>query len=175
MKWFIVWLVGMAVLWCTPCAIDTGLAHTPDVLTAHADAGTFVSSTASGDTTTIQTTDGSIVVAGAFSSPRGQRLVLERRLKTGLQLCTVDSPVCAPLAGPWPSRLHPVPFKRPVLAFLVPWQASLPSFYFMATLYSFAWSLVVLGALGLIIRSRENGDGKKNTEREVSDVGKMAS
>lgn len=175
MKCFIVWLVVLAAIWCVPCTIDAGLSHVPDVLTANADAGTFVSSTAADGTTTIQTTTGSVVVTGAFSSPTGQRLTLERRLKSGLQLCIVDGPVCASLAGPWPSALRPVPYKRPTLAFLVPWLPSLPSLYFDATLLTFAWCMVALGILAVLARSKENRENKKSTGQEVRDAGKTAS
>jgi len=144
MKWFFAWLVSMGIVWGVPWSISAALDQTPDTLTATAEAGTFISSTGSGSTTTVQTASASFIVTGAFSSPKGQTLTLERRLKSGLLLCTSGELVCSPLAGPWPGRLRAVPHARPALEFLIPLQDGLPSLYFDALLLSIALSFGIL-------------------------------
>jgi hypothetical protein len=166
MKWFFTWLVTMCVLWGVPCSISAGLHYTPDALTASAEAGTFISSTGYGSTTTVQTTIGSVIVMGAFSSPKGQALFLERRLKSGLLLCIYGDSVCSPLAGPWPGRLRAVPYQRPALAFLVPWQDGLPSLYFDVLLLSFAVSFVFLAILVTVGKAdKHSGEQAQHGEK----------
>ena len=148
---FHVWLVVMAALWVPPCLISLGLNRTPDVVTATSDVGGFISSSAAqgGFTTptltTVQTTAGSVVVAGSFSGARGQQLALDRKLKSGLQLCVADSPeACAAVSGTWPGRLRPVPHHHPALAFLAPMQRGdyLRPWYFFATFSTLPLSLL---------------------------------
>jgi hypothetical protein len=140
---FYTWLALMAVLWGPPCLISLGLAYTPDVVTATAGIGEFVSSSAaqggffSPALTTVQTTTGSVVVTGSFSGARGQRLALDRKLKSGLQLCVTDSVgSCALVSGTWPGRLQATQHERPRLAFLAPMQRNeyLQQWYFGAFL-----------------------------------------
>lgn len=163
---FRVWLIVLALLWGPPCLISLGLNHTPDVVTATAEIGEFVSSTAAqgGFTTptltTVQTTTGSVVVTGSFSGARGQRLALDRKLKTGLQLCVAGSTqACAPVSGTWPGSLQPVPHRRPAMAFLAPMQRGdhLRSWYFFATLFT-----LPLSAMCALVGRPLNDDGEKN-------------
>ena len=159
---FRVWLAMMTMVWAPPCLISLGLNRTPDVVTATSDVGEFTSSSAAqgGFTTptltTVQTTSGSVVVTGSFSGARGQKLSLDRKLKSGLQLCVADSPeTCAAVSGTWPGDLRPVPHKRPALAFIAPMQRGdlLRAWYFFAT-----FSTVPLSALCAMAGRRVNDD-----------------
>lgn len=171
---WVVWLVTMGILWGVPGLLDIGLRQTPDLVTASADVGTFISSTGSpggfwtNPASTVQTTTGSIIVSGSFSGSIGQKLALEQRLKTGLQLCTSTGSVCAPLAGPWPGRLQPVPYRRPALAFLAGWAGGLRSLYFAAFTLSFALSLLILAI------SLSADDDEKDAGEQGSAAGKAA-
>lgn len=148
---FYTWLTLMAVLWGPPWLISLGLAYTPDVVMATADTGEFVSSSAaqggffSPALTTVQTTTGSVVVRGSFSGARGQRLALDQKLKSGLQLCVTDSAgSCAPVSGTWPGRLQATRYERPRWAFLAPMQRNeyLGQWYFGAFLFTLPLTLM---------------------------------
>jgi hypothetical protein len=60
-------------------------------------------------TTTVTTTQGSLIVVGLFSAPRNQRLeVVQWSQTSGLQLCAVGrSDTCLSLAGAWAGTLQP--------------------------------------------------------------------
>lgn len=88
-------------------------------------AGTFVSATAShggffsSALTNVQTNDGSVVVRGTFSAPRGRVLAVEELNKTGLHLCAVgDRESCLPLAGHWAGPLAATPQASRVFDFV---------------------------------------------------------
>lgn len=173
---WIVWLITMGILWGVPGLLDIGLRQTPDLVTASASAGTFVSSSGSpggfwsSSASTVQTTTGSMIVDGSFSGSIGQRLTLEHRLKSGLQLCTATGSVCAPLAGAWPGRLLPVPYRRPALAFLAPWVRGLHSLYFAAFVLSFTLGLLILA----ISLSADENDDEKDAGEQDREAGKAA-
>ncbi len=166
MNRFRIWLLVLVLLWGPPSLVSLGLNYTPDVVTATAGIGEFVSSTAAqgGFTTptltTVQTTTGSVVVTGSFSGARGQRLALYRKLKTGLQLCVVRAAgACAPVSGTWPGPFQPIPHRRPALAFLAPMQRGdhLRFWYFFATLFT-----LPLSAMCALVGRPLNDDGEKN-------------
>lgn len=168
---FYTWLAVMAVLWGPPCLISLGLAYTPDVVTATADTGEFVSSSAaqggffSPALTTVQTTTGSVVVTGSFSGARGQRLTLDRKLKSGLQLCAVDSAgSCAPVSGTWPGSLQATHHETPRLEFLAPMQRNdyLRQWYFGAFLFTLPLTLMCALA-GRIPSDDANGEQQSTT------------
>jgi hypothetical protein len=101
---------GMAM----PTALLIWQSLTPDVVIQRAGAGQFVSaSTGSGflqpSTTTVTTTQGSLIVVGLFSAPRNQPLeVVQWGQKGGLELCAVGrSDTCLPMAGAWAGTLQP--------------------------------------------------------------------
>lgn len=175
MRHWITWLVLMCMLWSIPVGLDIGLRSTPDVVSARVGAGTFVSSSGAPGgiwtrpSTTIQTTTGSMIVTGSFSGSRGQRLVLERKLKSGLVLCTESGLVCAPLAGPWPGQLQTVTCTRPPLAILAKWSGSLPQLYFVALLLSFSVSVLYLAA-----RVTSGEDGANEPDKQDGEAGKAA-
>jgi hypothetical protein len=148
---FYTWLALMAVLWGPPCLISLGLAYTPDVVTATAGIGEFVSSSAaqggffSPALTTVQTTTGSVVVTGSFSGAKGQRLALDRKLKSGLQLCAIETAgSCAAVSGTWPGSLQTTRHETPRLAFLAPMQRHdyLHQWYFGAFLFTLPLTLM---------------------------------
>ncbi|MBN8734834.1 MAG: hypothetical protein J0H27_01045 [Xanthomonadales bacterium] len=168
---FYTWLALMAVLWGPPWLISLGLAYTPDVVTATAGTGEFVSSFAaqggffSPALTTVQTTTGSVVVTGSFSGARGQRLVLDQKLKSGLQLCVTDSAgSCAPVSGTWPGHLQATHHERPRLAFLAPMQRNeyLQQWYFGAFLLTLPLTALVALA-GRVLSGEANGDEQSTT------------
>ena len=148
---FYTWLALMAVLWGPPCLISLGLAYTPDVVTATAGIGEFVSSSAaqggffSPALTTVQTTTGSVVVTGSFSGAKGQRLALDRKLKSGLQLCAIETAgSCAAVSGAWLGHLQATRYERPRWAFLAPMQRNdyLRQWYFGAFLFTLPLTLM---------------------------------
>lgn len=171
---FRIWLVMLALLWGPPSLVSLGLNYTPDVVTATAGVGEFVSSTAAqgGFTTptltTVQTTTGSVVVTGSFSGARGQRLALDRKLKTGLQLCVVETAgACAPVSGTWPGPFHPIPHRRPALAFLAPLQRGdhLRPWYFFAMLFTLPLSALCA------LAGRPPSDDDENGHKEGGEAG----
>ncbi|MGH8112980.1 MAG: hypothetical protein ACREPL_13845 [Rhodanobacteraceae bacterium] len=104
--------VGVVV----PIILGILIGITPDALTHRAEVGQFVSANASAGgfmtmgVTTIQTTDGSLIVDGRLSANRGQALEVRQTLKHAPRLC-IDGPrlTCADLAGPWAGPMPPVP------------------------------------------------------------------
>lgn len=110
-----VFIAGVAL----PVILGLLIWLTPDATQRTGDAGMFVSaSTSAGgflspSVTSVQTSNGTIAVVGAFSGLHGQRLRIRDGVKSGLQLCVEGSAtVCADLAGPWTGRLVSVPHRR---------------------------------------------------------------
>lgn len=108
----LVLLLGIAA----PVALQIWQAVTTTVAVRSGDAGAFVSATAAqggfftSALTTVQTSEGSVVVQGTFSAPRGRALTVEDLNKTGLHLCAVgDLDTCLPLAGHWAGPLTATP------------------------------------------------------------------
>jgi hypothetical protein len=104
-------IIGLLV----PVIVGVLVGVTPDTTLRVGDVGTFeTSNTSSGgfftpSATTLQTSTGSIVVLRPLSVVRGQRLRVEDRLKSGLQLCVQTTPpTCADVAGQWTGQLQPV-------------------------------------------------------------------
>lgn len=102
-----------------PLIIGVVAGVTPDATLAVGEAGTFVASNTSAggfftpSATTLQTSTGSIVVWKPLSVVHGQRLRVEDRLKSGLQLCVQTTPpICAAVAGQWTGQLQPVRQKN---------------------------------------------------------------
>lgn len=112
LKWlFFAALIGGAAL---PTALLIWQATTPNAVIRRAEVGRFVSaSTNSGflqpSLTTVTTTQGSLIVEGAFSAPRNQPLeVVEWSQTSGLQLCAAGRhDTCLSLAGAWAGTLEP--------------------------------------------------------------------
>lgn len=111
----LVFIVGMVV----PILLALLMWLTPDATQQIGDGGMFVSASSSAggflspSVTSVQTTDGTIVVYGAFSGLHGQRLRIRDGIKSGLQLCVEGSAAsCADMPGPWTGRLVPVTHKR---------------------------------------------------------------
>lgn len=111
----LVFIVGVIV----PIILTLLMWLTPDTTRQTGDGGMFVSaSTSAGGflslpVTSIQTSNGTIVVVGAFSGMRGQRLRIRDGIKSGLQLCVEESTAsCSDMAGLWTGRLVPVPYRR---------------------------------------------------------------
>jgi hypothetical protein len=108
-------IIGLVV----PLITGVMASATPDALLRVGDAGKFVSSSASSGglftptSTTVQTSTGSIVVSGALSAVRGQGLLVEDRLKSGVQLCVQTTPAtCAFVDGQWTGNMHSVQDQR---------------------------------------------------------------
>lgn len=108
----LVLLLGIAA----PVALLIWQAVTTTVAVRSGDAGAFVSATAAqggfftSALTTVQTSEGSVVVQGTFSAPHGRALAVEDLNKTGLHLCAVgDLDTCLPLAGHWAGPLTATP------------------------------------------------------------------
>lgn len=111
----VVAIIGLLV----PVIVGVIVGVTPDTTLRVGDVGTFESSNTSAGgfftlpATTLQTTTGSIVVLRPLSVVRGQRLQVEDRLKSGLQLCVQTTPpTCADVAGQWTGQLQPVERQR---------------------------------------------------------------
>jgi|SRR5690348_15743 hypothetical protein len=103
-------IFGMAL----PTALLIWQSLTPDVVIKRAGAGQFVSASTGSSflqpsTTTVTTTQGSLIVVGLISAPRNQPLeVVQRSQKSGLELCAVGrSDTCLPMAGAWAGTLQP--------------------------------------------------------------------
>ncbi len=108
----LVLLLGIAA----PVALLIWQSVTTTVAVRSGDAGTFVSATAAqggfftSALTNVQTTEGSVVVQGTFSAPRGRALVVEDLNTTGVHLCAVgDLDSCLPIAGHWAGMLTATP------------------------------------------------------------------
>lgn len=108
-----------------PAALALVIAFTPDTLTGTFDAGQFVEASGatvggffSSGATTVQSSNASVVVSGQFSAARGQPLVIERRVKSGFQLCLRGTRHCASVAGGWPGEMTPVPHVRHITDWL---------------------------------------------------------
>jgi len=95
-----------------PSAVLLLMLHfTPLVVTSTADAGTFESVISSKDLANVRTSLGTLTVAGGFSAPVGQALLLRYTNKRGLQLCPVtNTHACVEVAGPWAGRMQPVAY-----------------------------------------------------------------
>lgn len=112
-----------ATLWLAPVAVMGGLYEfAPDMVTREGNAGTFVSATASPggffspDMTSIQTTQGTLVVGGAVSAQRGQVLVVRDTTGNGLQVCTIELPAtCMSLVGQYAGQLASI--RRPPISY----------------------------------------------------------
>ena len=111
----VVFVVGVVV----PILLALLMWLTPDATQRTGDGGVFVSASISAGgflsapVTSVQTSNGTIAVYGAFSSLHGQRLRIRDGIKSGLQLCVEGSTAaCADMAGPWTGRLVPVPHRR---------------------------------------------------------------
>lgn len=112
--WFVllVWLVPVLT-------VGVYLGYTPDVITRSADVGSFVSAQVRppgifvGVTTSVQTTHGILFVAGAFTAPTGEPLVLRDSSWDGVQLCRQGSKdACAQLVGRYVGDIPAVPGVR---------------------------------------------------------------
>lgn len=117
----LVLLLGVA----TPIALTIWQAAATTAAVRSGSAGTFVSATASqggflsSPLTNVQTTEGSVVVQGTFSAPRGRVLAVEELNKTGLHLCAVgDLESCLPLEGHWAGQLTATPQAAGVFDFV---------------------------------------------------------
>lgn len=120
--WFTVVTVGIVI----PAILGVLIGLTPNTLVRRADAGRFVSATASAGgfftpgLSTLQTTRGSFTIVGSLSANRGQPLEVTDSTKTGVQLCVVTtSRVCADLAGQWAGPLQAVPHVHHSFTLLV--------------------------------------------------------
>ena len=109
----------------TPIALLVWQSAATTAAVRSGSAGTFVSATASqggflsSPLTNVQTTEGSIVVQGTFSAPRGRELAVEELNKTGLHLCAVgDLESCLPLEGHWAGQLTAIPQAAGVFDFV---------------------------------------------------------
>lgn len=109
----------------TPIALTIWQAAARTAAVRSGSAGTFVSATASqggflsAPLTNVQTTEGSVVVQGTFSAPRGRALAVEDLNKTGLHLCPVgDLESCMPLEGHWAGQLTAAPQAAGVFDFV---------------------------------------------------------
>lgn len=114
--WVVGWLTVIVIGLVVPAILGILIGVTPNTLVQRADAGQFVSATASAGgfftpgLSTLQTTRGSFTIVGNLSANRGQPLQVIDRTKTGVQLCVVTTPrVCADLAGQWAGSMQPVP------------------------------------------------------------------
>lgn len=121
MFWFVVsvWLLPVVTL-----GVYLGLA--PSVVMRAADAGAFVSAQVrppgifTPATTSVQTTHGVLFVAGIFTAPTGESLVLRDSTRKGVQLCRQDSKdACADLVGRYVGDIPVVPGVRTWLTHLV--------------------------------------------------------
>jgi len=118
-------VLGLAV----PIILLLWQAASPTATVRRGNAGAFISASSSPGgfiaptLTTVDTTIGSFVVAGAFSAPRGRDLTIERTNKSGLQLCVAGVPAtCTDFLGTWPDPIPATPeaghvfdFQRSVL------------------------------------------------------------
>lgn len=86
------------------------LHYEPLVISEIGDAGIFEAAASHDDLTNVRTSVGTITVSGGFSALNGQRLMLRRSNKFGLQLCPTEDPDnCAEVTGTWAGRMRSVP------------------------------------------------------------------
>lgn len=95
-----------------PIGIGIALSRLPDVVVRSGDAGAFVRASAQPGSlftpmvTTVTTTQGTLLTAGAFSALRNQPLVIQDSTQVGLRLCVRDAPAtCVRLASASPGPL----------------------------------------------------------------------
>ena len=82
----------------------------PLVISQTGDAGIFETAASHDDLTNVRTSTGVITVSGGFSALNGQRLMLRRSNKFGLQLCQAeDLGNCAEVSGTWTGTLQSIP------------------------------------------------------------------
>lgn len=117
----IIAVIGMLL----PAVVAVIVALTTDTPLRTANAGHFVSSSASGGAffvrpvTTIQTSTSSVVVTGRLSAVKRQRLEIVDRLKSGLHLCVQSTPpTCIEIEGQWTGQLKPVEHEHQMFAWL---------------------------------------------------------
>lgn len=98
-----------------PIGIGIVLSRLPDMVVRSGDAGAFVRASAqpggafSPTVTTVTTTQGTLLTAGAFSALRNQPLVIQDSTQVGLRLCVQGVPAtCVRLASGWPGPLMAV-------------------------------------------------------------------
>lgn len=104
-------LLGLAA----PTTIFIWRANAPTVVVEQGPAGTLraanihTSFYVTGNVTHLTTSEGTLVVNGAFSGPIGTPLTVERTNKTsGMRVCTADArPACARLVGTWAGPMQP--------------------------------------------------------------------
>lgn len=83
---------------------------TPNVVTAEADAGRFLTVVGTHDATVVQTTTGTVAIAGTFSAPHDSVLVIRKSIKHGERLCVVGRPdTCVSLASAWAGPMREAP------------------------------------------------------------------
>jgi len=145
MFWFVLsaWLMPVVTL-----GVYLGLA--PSVVMRAADAGAFVSAQVrppgifTAATTSVQTTHGVLFVAGVFTAPTGESLVLRDSTRKGVQLCRQDSKdACADLVGRYVGDIPAIPGVRAWLTY--PVRLNLE----MACVYWFLFGLVATALAAL--------------------------
>lgn len=93
-----------------PIALLLMLHFEPLVISQTGDAGAFEAAASHDDVTNVRTSAGTITVSGGFSALNGQRLMLRRSNKLGLQLCQAEHPDnCAEVSGTWTGSMQSVP------------------------------------------------------------------
>lgn len=165
-----VWTLIVSVGVVVPLLLLGLIGITPDSTVSTGDAGFFVSSITSGGgflsqaVSTVQASGGSIAVYGPVSAVRGQRIWVEDRLKSGLQLCLNGSPpACAQIAGSWSGPLRAVQYEHHVFTPLAASisEDTLARWFLWGLLLSFVSGVFLLTLGSIALDSEDEEDGQK--------------